>query len=149
LLDHVAAQGASRVALIVPGPQTSWGLDIKTAYRQWCERAADGSRPDLTHDVPFPPSAELLREATLRAVRATPEPDAVVSGIDGAALGALLASTPAITGLDLRPADMGRQLASMLHALIDGQVSPGAVEILEPRLMLRESTARPLRRAAP
>ncbi len=139
---------------------------MRTAYRQWRERSADGSRPDLTYDVPFPPSPELLREATLRAVRATPAPDAVISGIDGAALGALLAavdlglrvpedmliaslidspalraSTPAITALDLRPADMGRSLTTMLHALIEGSASPGAAEVLEPRLILRESTA--------
>lgn len=174
LLDHLADQGASRVALIAPGPQTAWGLDMRTAYQQWRERAADGSRPDLTYEVPFPPSPELLREATRRAVRATPAPDAVVSGIDGAALGALLAavdlglrvpedmlvaslvdspalraSTPAITALDLRPADMGRRLATMLHALIEGSVSPGTAELLEPRLILRESTAAPLHRTTP
>jgi DNA-binding LacI/PurR family transcriptional regulator len=166
LLNHLADQGASRVALIAPGPQTAWGLDMRTAYRQWRERSADGSRPDLTYDVPFPPSPELLRAVTLRAVQAVPAPHAVVSGIDGAALGALLAavdlglrvpqdmliaslidslalraSTPAITALDLRPADMGRSLATMLHALIEGSASPGAVEVLEPRLVLRESTA--------
>jgi DNA-binding LacI/PurR family transcriptional regulator len=164
MLEHLAGQGASRVALIAPGPQTAWGLDMRTAYQEW--RGRDGSRPDLAYGVPFPPSPELLREATLRAVRARPAPDAVVSGIDGAAVGALLAavdlglrvpedlliasfidapalraSTPAITALDLRPADMGRRLATMLSSLIGGGTPPGAAETLEPQLILRESTA--------
>jgi DNA-binding LacI/PurR family transcriptional regulator len=171
LLEHLAEQGAARVALIAPGPQTAWGLDMRTAYQEWRGRAGNGSRPELIYNVPFPPSPELLREATLRAVRATPAPDAVVSGIDGAAVGALLAavdlglrvpedmliaslidspalrgSTPAITALDLRPADMGRCLATMLSSLICGGTAPGAAEILEPQLILRESTAARLRR---
>ena len=167
LLDHLARQGAERIALIAPGPQTAWGLDMREAYRDWRARAADGARPELIYDVPFPPSAELLREATVRAVRATPAPDAVLTGIDGAAVVALFAAieaglhvpddlliaslvdspglrtaSPAITALDLNPAEMGRRAATMLNALIDGSAAPGATEIIQPRLNLRESTAR-------
>jgi DNA-binding LacI/PurR family transcriptional regulator len=167
LFGHLAAQGAERIALIAPGLETSWGLDMREAYREWRAGAPDGARPELIYDVPFPPSAERLREATVAAVRATPAPDAVVTGIDGAAVSALLAAieaglrvpedlliaslvdspalrgcTPAITALDLVPAEMGRRLATMLNALIDGTIAPGATETIQPRLHLRESTAR-------
>lgn len=167
LLGHLADQGAERIALIAPGPQTAWGLDIRETYHEWRASAPPGTRPELIYDVPFPPSAELLREATVAAVRATPAPDAVVSGIDGAAVIALLTAieaglrvpedlliaslvdspalrgcTPAITALELGPAKMGRRLATMLNALIEGTATPGITEVLQPRLNLRESTAR-------
>jgi DNA-binding LacI/PurR family transcriptional regulator len=167
LFGYLAAQGARRIAMIAPGPQTAWGLDMREAYREWRAAAPDGARPELIYDVPFPPSAELLREAVYAAVRATPAPDAVVSGIDGAAVSALLAAieaglrvpedlliaslvdspalrgcTPAITALDLDPAEMGRRAATMLDALIEGSADPGAIEVIQPRLHLRESTAR-------
>jgi len=167
LFGYLASQGAQRIAMIAPGVETSWGLDMREAYREWRAGAPDGARPELIYDVPFPPSAELLRETTVAAVRATPAPDAVVTGIDGAAVSALLAAleaglrvpqdlliaslvdspalrglTPAITALDLGPAEMGRRLATMLNALIDGTAAPGAIETIQPRLHLRESTDR-------
>jgi DNA-binding LacI/PurR family transcriptional regulator len=167
LFDYLTGEGARRIALIAPGPQTAWGADVRAAYDQWRAGAPDGARPELIYDVPFPPSAELLREATVAAVRATPAPDALVSGIDGAAVIALLAAieaglrvpedlliaslvdspavrgcTPAITALDLGPAEMGRRAATMLNALISGTVAPGVTEVMRPRLHLRESTAR-------
>jgi DNA-binding LacI/PurR family transcriptional regulator len=37
---------------------------------------------------------------------------------------------------------MGRRAAAMLNALIEGTAAPGAIEVLQPRLHLRESTAR-------
>lgn len=46
------------------------------------------------------------------------------------------------TALDIGPAEMGRRAATMLNALIEGTVAPGATEVLQPRLNLRESTAR-------
>jgi DNA-binding LacI/PurR family transcriptional regulator len=91
----------------------------------------------------------------------------VVSGTDGGALGALVAAaelsrrvpedllvassvdspalrscSPAITALDLRPDDMGRRLAALLHALLDGTAPAGSVQIVHPRLVIRASTTR-------
>jgi DNA-binding LacI/PurR family transcriptional regulator len=164
LLDHLADQGAERVALIAPGPETAWGLDQRTAYRDWCTA---GRRPEALYDVPFPASPEQVRDATLRALRSGPAPDAVVSGTDGGALGALVAAaelsrrvpedllvassvdspalrscSPAITALDLRPDDMGRRLAALLHALLDGTAPAGTVQVVHPRLVIRASTTR-------
>lgn len=164
LLEHLAAQGATRAALIAPGPETAWGHELRAAYQAWC---AAQDRPVLLYDVPFPGSPELVRAAAVRALRADPVPDAVVSGIDGGAIGALVAAgdaglrvpedllvascvdspalrtcTPAITALDLRPQEMGRRLASLLHSILDGTATPGTAQTVTARLITRPSTTR-------
>lgn len=166
LLDHLAGQGALRVALIAPGPETSWGLELRTAYQSWCDSRG---HQELLHDVPFPASPELVHDAAMRALRAYPPADAVVSGIDGGALGALVAAAefgrrvpedllvascvdspalracrPAITALDLRPDEMGRRLAGLLHALLVSSLPHGTVEVVRARLVIRASTTRVL-----
>lgn len=169
LLDHLAAQmakrpGAERVALLAPGPETAWGLELRAGYQAWC---AARSRPEMIYDVPFPGSPEEVRDAALRALRAIPVPDAVVSGVDGGAIGALLAAgemgrrvpedllvascvdspalrtcSPAITALDLQPEEMGRKLAALLNDLLDGTLPAGTVQMIEARLVTRASTSR-------
>jgi DNA-binding LacI/PurR family transcriptional regulator len=164
LLAHLAEQGASRVALIAPGPETAWGLELRGAYQAWCSAE---KRLELLYDVPFPASPELVHDATMRALRADPAADAVVSGIDGGAIGALVAAaefgrrvpadllvascvdspalrtcSPAITALDLRPEEMGRRLAALLHSLLDGTLPAGTVQVVAPRLVVRASTTR-------
>jgi DNA-binding LacI/PurR family transcriptional regulator len=168
LLDHLASQcppgRPPRVALIAPSPETAWGMELRAAYRAWC---AAGDRPELLYDVPFACSPELVRAAAVQALRADPAPEAIVSGIDGGAIGALVAAaeagrrvpndllvascvdspalrscTPAITALDLNPDEMGRRLASLLHALLTGTVQAGASEVVHASLVVRESTTR-------
>lgn len=164
LLDHLAEQGARRVALIAPGPETAWGLELRASYQAWCGRAG---RPELLFDVPFPGSPEFVHDATMRALRADPAADAVVSGVDGGALGALVAASefgrrvpedlliascvdspalrtcsPEITALDLAADEMGRRLSGLLHGLLEGSVQSGAVQVVRPRLMIRASTSR-------
>lgn len=164
LLDHLAAEGADRVALIAPGSETAWGQELRAAYRAWC---CASRRPQLLYDVPFPGSPELVHDAAMGALRADPAPGAVVSGIDGGAIGALVAAAefgrlvpedllvascvdspalrtcrPAITGLDLRPGEMGRRLAALLHALLEGTLPAGTVQTVQPRLITRASTCR-------
>src|SRR5262249_51451992 len=78
LLEHLTAQGATRVALIAPGPDTAWGLEQRLAYQAW-----SGCHPKLLFDVPFPGSPEMVHDAAMRALRADPAADAVVSGVDG------------------------------------------------------------------
>jgi DNA-binding LacI/PurR family transcriptional regulator len=164
LLDHLAGQGAARVALVAPRPQIAWGLELRAAYEAWC---AAGSRPSAVYDVPFPCSPEAVRDATVQALRARPAPDAVVSGIDGGAIGALVAAaeigrrvpedlliascvdspalracSPAITALDLQAAEVGRRLAALMHALLEGHLPPGTVQQVPSRLLVRASTRR-------
>jgi DNA-binding LacI/PurR family transcriptional regulator len=170
LLDHLAGQGAERIALLAPGPETAWGLELRAAYQAWC---AARRRPETIYDVPFPGSPEAVRDAALRALRADAAPGAVVSGVDGGAIGALMAAaelgrrvpedllvascvdspalrscSPAITALDLQPEVMGRKLAALLNDLLDGAAPAGTVQVIEARLVVRASTSRaPLSRA--
>jgi DNA-binding LacI/PurR family transcriptional regulator len=164
LLDHLAAQGARRVALIAPGPETAWGMELRTAYQAWCTA---GGRGSLVYGVPFPASPEQVRDAATCALRADPAPDAVVSGTDGGAIGALMAAAdqgrrvpedllvascvdspalrtcrPAITALDIRPNEVGRRLAALLHGLLEGVLPAGTVQVVATRLIVRESTTR-------
>jgi DNA-binding LacI/PurR family transcriptional regulator len=170
LFDHLTAQclrgrrQPMRIALIAPGPETAWGVELRDAYRAWC---AAGDRPELLYDVLFSGSPELVRAAAVRALRADPSPDAVVSGIDGGAIGALVAAadagrrvpddlliascvdspalrscTPAITALDLNPGEMGRRLAALLHAVLNGTAQPGTSQVIGATLIIRESTTR-------
>lgn len=160
LLDQLAGQGASTVALIAPGPETGWGLELRTACREW-------GGPSLVYDVSFPSWPGEVRDATARALRARPAPDAVVSGIESGAVGvlaaaaevgrrvpedlliascvdspALRACSPAITAMDLRPAEVGRQLAALAAGLLDGDLPHGTVRRVPSRLVVRASTVR-------
>lgn len=164
LLDHLGEQGARRVALIAPGPETAWGLELRAAYQAWC---SERGRKEMLFDVSFPGSPERVRDATMGALRADPPADAVVSGIDGGAIGALIAAAelgrrvpedllvascvdspalracgPAITALDPRPDEMGRRLAGLLHSLLDGALPHGTIQAVQPRLVVRASTTR-------
>jgi DNA-binding LacI/PurR family transcriptional regulator len=157
LLAHLTANGAERIALIAPGPETAWGYELRAACRETC----------VIYDAPFPGSFDIVRAATLRALTARPMPDAIVSGIDGGALGTLLAaadmglhvpddllvascvdspalrvSTPSVTAMDIQPGEVGRQLATLLHGLISGSVPEGTVRVVPSRLVIRESTVR-------
>jgi DNA-binding LacI/PurR family transcriptional regulator len=164
LLDHLAAQGAQRTALVAPGPETAWGVELRAAYQAWC--SAHGA-PELLFDIPFNGSPEVMHAASIAALRADPPADAIISGLDGSAIGALVAAaefgrrvpedllvascvdspalrscSPAITALDLRPAEMGRRLAGLLHSLLDSAVPPGTVQVVPAGLVVRASTSR-------
>jgi DNA-binding LacI/PurR family transcriptional regulator len=164
LLDHLAESGATRIALLCPGPESSFGLDIRTAYLSWCFAA--GHRP-VVHDVPFASRPEDVRAAVERALGATLPPDAVVSVPDGGAASALqevlrdgrrvpdevlVASyvdspslrglTIPITAVDIAPREMGRRAAELLAGLLAGTVPEGTVETLPTELVVRASTTR-------
>jgi DNA-binding LacI/PurR family transcriptional regulator len=164
LLDHLAAQGALRTALVAPGPETAWGVELRAAYQAWC---SERGVPELLFDIPFNGSPEVMHAASIAALRADPPADAIISGLDGSAIGALVAAaefgrrvpedllvascvdspalrscSPAITALDLRPAEMGRRLAGLLHSLLDSAVPPGTVQVVPAGLVVRASTSR-------
>ena len=58
----------------------------------------------------------------------------------------LRACCPAITALDLRPDEMGRRLAGLLHSLLDSALPHGTVQVVQARLIVRASTSRGLKR---
>ena len=164
LLEHLVAGGAERVALITPGSDTAFGLDLNEAYRQWC--ADTGLRPIL-HEVPFACEPGDITAAVRRVLRARPRPTGLVVVPDGSAVivldtlvragvrvpdDLLLAgyvdsaplatlSTP-VTALDLSPAQMGRRAVRLLVELLAGRSSPGTVQRLPTHLVVRASTRR-------
>lgn len=164
LLDHLADQGARRVALLCPGDDTSFGRDIRSAYRDWC---AQQDAPVLVYDVPFAVRPQDVTRAVERALGERTRPDALVAVPDGSITPALqaihaagldvpqdlllasyvdssvMSSLPVpITAVDLDPREMGRQAARLLAGLIEGDRQPGTVVAVPVRLAVRASTQR-------
>lgn len=162
LLDHLAAAGARRIALLCPAGETSFALDVRQAYLAWC--AERGDEP-VVHDIPFATQPEDVHRAVQRALADPVPPDALVSVPDGGAsstlqqvLGAgrsvpgdlLVASyvdSPSLRGMavpmtavDIAPREMGGRATRLLAALLEGSAAAGTVERLPTRLLVRAST---------
>lgn len=162
LLEHLSFRG-DRIAMLCPGEETSFGLDIRTAYQAWC---AETGREPLIYDVPLVCEPQDVSRAVAAALQAPGGVDAIVSVPDGGANSALQAAfqqgrhvpkdlrvasyvdSPSlrglaipITALDIASREMGRRAARMLADLLSGAIEPGAVEVLPTRLMVRASTS--------
>jgi DNA-binding LacI/PurR family transcriptional regulator len=164
ILDHLAARGAERIALLASPPITSYAIDARESYDGWC--AERGQRPrvaiaraDLTESSGF--------EATVRLLRDPAPPDAVYATLDRLALGALLAAQaegmsvphellvagctdsdagrsarPSLTALALNPEQIGRDAVAMVASLIEGE-HPQQPHVLVPtKILARGSTRR-------
>lgn len=169
MLDHLAARGAERIALLASPATTSYAVDSLSAYEEWCaerhrEPMVAVARGDLTEGAGFEMTTKLLR-------RRRP-PDAMHSTLDRLALGALLAAPtqglsvprdllvsgctdsaagkwarPGLTTLELNPAQIGTAAVEMLAALIEGR-EPEARQVHIPTSILaRGSTKRRVSRA--
>ncbi|MEV4839250.1 LacI family DNA-binding transcriptional regulator [Nonomuraea sp. NPDC049486] len=162
LLGHLSRHGG-QIAMLCPGEETAFGLDIRTAYQRWC---AETGRTPLVYDVPLVCEPQDVSRAVAEALRAPGGVEAIVSVPDGGANSAVQAAfqqgrhvpgdlrvasyvdspslrglaTP-ITAIDIAPREMGRRAARMLADLLTGAVAPGAVEVLPTRLMVRASTS--------
>jgi DNA-binding LacI/PurR family transcriptional regulator len=166
LLDHLAEQGARRIAVLCPGDETSFGADIREAHRAWC--AARG-RAHLLYDVPFAASPQDVAVAVRRALAESPGPDALVAVPDGSLAPALqtlygegvgvpddlllasyvdslaLSSLPVpVTAVDLSPRLMGHEATRLLADLVEGRSHPGQVVDVPVRLVVRQSSCRSL-----
>jgi DNA-binding LacI/PurR family transcriptional regulator len=162
LLDHLAERGAERIALLCPGPETSFGHDIRRSFESWC---ADAGRDAVVHEVPFALHPEDIQRAVTEALSARRPPDAIVSVPDGGAssalqevLGqgrrvpddllvasyvdssALRALAIPITAVDIAPREMGRRAVRLLAQLLAGEREAGSVETLATTLRVRAST---------
>jgi DNA-binding LacI/PurR family transcriptional regulator len=166
LLDHLADQGAHRIAVLCPGDDTSFGADIQAAHSAWC--AARGLE-HLLYDVPFAASPQDVAPAVRRALAGRPAPDALVAVPDGSLAPALqtlygegvrvpddlllasyvdslaLSSLPVpVTAVDLSPRQMGHEATRLLADLVEGRSRPGQVVDVPVRLVVRQSTWRSL-----
>jgi len=164
ILDHLAARGAQRIALLESPPTTSYAIDSHAAYEEWCadrgqQVIATVAREDLSEGAGFAATVKLLR-------RARP-PDAVHATLDRIALGALLAAQsrglsvphdlmvsgcadseaskwarPGLTTVELHPSQIGDEAVKIVTALIEGR-EPVVSQVRVPsRIILRGSTKR-------
>ena len=164
LLDHLAEQGATRVAVLCPGDETSFGADIRAGHAAWCE---EHDREHLLQDVSFAATPDDVTAAVERALSS--HPDALVAVPDGSIAPALqslhdaglsvpddlllasyvdsmaLASMPVpITAVDLSPREMGHEATRLLADIVEGRSEPGQVVDVPVRLVVRGSTRRHL-----
>jgi DNA-binding LacI/PurR family transcriptional regulator len=162
LLDHVAAAGGRRVALVAAGEETAWSAELGSAYRGWC---ADRGAPVLEARVPISPRPEYAERAAAGLLAGAEPPDAIVCAPDGGAAGVLraigarglrvpgdvlvascvdgptMASTqPPVTAIDLQPALAGRRAAALLADLLAGRAERGTELDIPTRLVARPST---------
>jgi DNA-binding LacI/PurR family transcriptional regulator len=164
MLDHMAARGAQRIALLNSAPRVSYSIDTYEAYEDWCsehgqERMVAVGRGDLTEGSGFAATVKLLRG---------PKPaDAVHSPVDRLALGALLAaqarglsvphellvtgctdseaskwSRPGLTTTAFNPELIGRTAVEMVTTLIEGREPPTPQVLIPYRVLARGSTRR-------
>jgi DNA-binding LacI/PurR family transcriptional regulator len=163
-LDHLAARGAQRIALLESLPTTSYAIDSHAAYEEWC--AAHGqpviatvTRKDLTEGAGY--------EAALKLLRRRRPPDAVHSTLERVALGAMLAAQalglsvphdlmvsgcadseaskwarPGLTTVELHPERMGAEMVRIVTALIEDRDPEPSQMHVPSRIVLRGSTKR-------
>jgi len=164
ILDHLAARGAQRIALLGSPLITSYAIDVRGAYQQWCARHGQEAvvveaRDDLTEGSGF--------EATRRLLSRRRPPDAIYATLDRLALGALLAAEarglsvprellvagctdseagkwarPSLTALALNPEEIGRAALSMVTRMIEGTDLDPANVLIPTRVLPRGSTRR-------
>lgn len=163
ILDHLAGRDAKRIALLASPPVTSYAIDARESYEQWCrehgkEPVVAVARHDLTEGSAF--------EATMRLLRRSKPPDAVYATLDRLALGSLLAAQaqglavprdllvagctdseagkhakPSLTALALNPEQIGLEAVAMVTELIEGR-RPRDPHVLVPTKVLPRGSTR-------
>jgi DNA-binding LacI/PurR family transcriptional regulator len=162
LLDHLAARGARRIALVAPDTGWGWAADTRDAYDAW---TAEHGVARLSFPVAMHPGEQSAFAATCGLLNSAQPPDAVfvgaarfVRGVLGAAKscgrrvpGDLLIAAgvdclqaregdPPVTALDLHPERQAEAAVEMLLARLDSaQITAPA--FIEATLRLRASTA--------
>lgn len=164
ILDHLAARDAQRIALLGIPPVTSYAIDAREAYEQWCDEQGQEAivavaRDDLTEGSGFDATAKLLSRPN--------RPDAVYALLDRLALGALLAAKthniavpkdlqvagctdseagkmahPSLTALALNPEQIGREAVAMIASLIEGEEPQQRNVNVPTKILQRDSTVR-------
>ena len=163
-LDHLAARGAQRIALLESLPTTSYAIDSHAAYEEWCAAndqpmIAMVTREDLSEGAGY--------EATVKLLRRRRPPDAVHSTLNRVALGALLAAQalglsvphdlmisgcadseackwarPGLTTVELHPERIGVEMVRIVTALIEGRDPEPSQVHVPSRIVARGSTKR-------
>lgn len=163
VLDHIAAAGARRVALLTGPPLASYAFDAHAAYLAWCaERGQDPMIAQVRGSV----SEGSAYTAAIELLDSDEPPDGIYGTLDRLALGALLAAEsrgvdvpralriagctdsdasrrarPALTALSLNPDRLGREAVDLLLALVEQSEPPERHRLVPATVIPRESTA--------
>jgi DNA-binding LacI/PurR family transcriptional regulator len=164
VLRHLERGGATRVALVMGPPVTSYTRDSLAVYEEWCEERGIEPRVvipqgDLSEGAGFDAADELLASDE--------PPDAIYTTLDRLGTGVLRAarsrgvsvpgdlmvasytdsdvarwSNPSLTALALHPDEVGRRAVEMLTTLVDGAEPPEPRVHVASRVIVRGSTRR-------
>ncbi|OLT14247.1 hypothetical protein BJF78_19855 [Pseudonocardia sp. CNS-139] len=161
VLDHLHERGARSVALLTGAERWAWLEDAHAAYAQWC---AERGAPPLVRALDMDRPADAAAHATSALLAAGERPDAVLALPTHAALGVLAAARaagldvpgdlrvvagvdgpemaaarPAVTALDLRPAELGARAVAMLVRRLGGE-PPTGPDLVATDLLVRASS---------
>jgi DNA-binding LacI/PurR family transcriptional regulator len=161
VLDHLFAVGSERIALVSPRSSASYVADVLEGYTGWCAEhdveIMSVIAPTVAEEGGFVAAVELLE-------RDRP-PDAIYAALDRIAVGVLLAANargvrvpndllvaactdsvaaqaarPPLTTLALHPEQIGREAASMLIDILEGNPVEPRHRVVPTKLIAREST---------
>ena len=161
ILDHLAAVGARRIALVAPRSFASYVEDVRGGYLGWCaEHGFEeliSTTPTVTEEGGF--------EAAISLLDTHDPPDAIYAALDRIAIGVLLAANarkvdvpgrlrvaactdsaaaqaarPPLTTLGLNPERIGREAIGMLIDIVEGAEVRTRHRIVPTRVIEREST---------
>jgi DNA-binding LacI/PurR family transcriptional regulator len=163
VLDHLAAAGARRVALVTSPPLSSYAFDAQAAYRDWC--AERGQEPMIA-EVRGSASEGSAYAAASELLASADPPDGVYATLDRLALGTLLAAEasgvevpralriagctdseasrrarPALTALSLNPDRLGREAVDLLLELVEDGEPAERHRLVDATVIPRASTA--------
>ncbi len=161
LLDHLRAQGATRIALLLPKADWGWVAETLAAYAGW---TTDHGVPKLVARASMSQGEQHAYEATLRLLARRSPPDAIfvvasrfIRGVLRAAQSVgraipdelLLAAgvdgvqaregDPPVTALELHPERQAAEAVDMLLGRVAGTASPAA-RFIAATPMFRAST---------
>src|SRR3954449_562983 len=163
VLDHLAAHGARRIALLAPETTAAWVSETRETYAAWtaehdrepiivsvAHERLEGSaytstaelldrpdRPDAVYAVSEPYATGALRAARERGL-GVPDALLLVAGVDSHEASA---GDPPITALDLHPDEQAANAVELLVARVGGR--PADVPRMVPgTLCVRRSSAR-------
>ncbi len=163
LLEHLASEGAERIALLVPEAMGAWSREERQAYRTW---SSQHGRDRLTRPVSMRTPFAGAQHAVRALLLAGPRPDAIVIGAERFVPGTMLAiaeaglevpedvlvavavdgnlaraSLPPLTAVDLQPEQQAYAAAQLLWRRLDGEEPPGQWTV-PGILRVRESSSR-------